>query len=271
MMNDIVDVDLSVSDALTYFARIANDETAPQERREFAGKAGDWVIEASEKLGGYVNKEARARRNRERYALAKGAVHSKSPSPVFLIKRHSVEYDKLLESVKEEMNETAKLAAEVKSLYDKEDGLMMELAGIEFISDEAGGAIGDRHHVAQVLRHIGTINYALMNGAQIAFGADVSRHMANGYAEAAFVNSAKDYATMLNEATMASAATFAATAEVLAGGKRVTKKEFSELREKYGRDLSAKIGSVVSQMEEALMKNASTPEEQSEYKGPMFA
>ncbi len=270
MMNDIVDVDLSVSDALTYFARIANNWTAPHERREFAGKAGDWVIDASEKLGGYVNKEARARRNRERSELAKDAVRSKRPSLAVFTGRHGVEYGRLLESIKEEMNETAKLAADVKSLYDKEDGLMMELAGIELISDKAGEEIGDKIHVVQTLRHIGTINYALMNGAQMAFGTEVSRHIANGYAEAAFVNSAKDYATMLNEATMANAATFAATTEVLAGGKRVTKKEFLDLREKYSRDLSAKIGSVINQME-TLMKNASMPGKQSEYEGDMFA
>lgn len=259
----------AVSDALTYFAVIANNGTAPPKRSEFARKAGDWVIEASEKLSGYVSAEKRDQRNRERYELAKAAVHSKKPSPGFFSRGHSVEYDKLLENIKEELNEPAKLAADVNSLYKKEDVLMMELAEMELISDEAGGAIGDPQHVMQVLRRIGTVNYTLMNGAQLAFVNEVSRHTMNGYADETFAKSVTDSAKKFNEASMASMTAFTATAEVLAGGKKVTKREFLELREKYGGELSAKISSVVDQME-TLMNKSSMPGGQSEYEGNMF-
>lgn len=259
----------AVSDALTYFAVIAN-ETKDPKRSEFARKAGDWVIEASEKLSSYVNTEKHAQCNRERYELAKAAIHSKNPSPGLFSRRHSVEYDKLLENIKEELNEPAKLAADVNSLYEKQDDLMMELAGIELISDEAGEAIGDQQHVMQVLRHISTVNYTLINGAQLAFVNEVSRHTMEGYADEAFAKSAMDYANRFNEASMASVAAFSATTEVLASGKRVTKKEFLDIREKYGSELRDKIGSVVSQIE-TLMKNPSmVPGEQPEYEGNMF-
>lgn len=272
--NNIDQIEQAVSDALTYFAVIANNGkgNAPSERSsEFARRAGDWVIEASEKLSGYVNTEKHARRNRERYELARAAVHSKRPSPGLFSRRHSVEYDKLLENIKEELNEPAKLTADVKSLYEKQDDLMMELAEMELISDnETGGEeIGNKTHVAQTIRHISTVNYTLMNGAQMAFVKGVSRQIANGYSDAAFITSVQSYGNELNKATMASMAAFTATAEVLANGKKVTKQEFLDIREKYSREFNAKISSVVNQIE-ASIKNANLPEKQSEYEGNMF-
>lgn len=271
--NNIDQMEQAVSDALTYFAVIANNGNGnvPVERSEFARHAGDWVIEASEKLSSYVNTEKHARRNRERYELAKAAVHSKRSQSGFFSRRHSVEYDKLLENIKEELNEPAKLTADVKSLYEKQDDLMMELAEMELISDDkAGEEIDNKTHVAQSLRHISTVNYTLMNGAQMAFVKGVSRQMANGYADATFAKSVQDYGKQLNEATMAGMAAFTATAEVLANGKKVTKKEFLDIREKYSQEFNAKISSVVNQIE-ASIKNANMVDvEKQGYDGPMF-
>lgn len=270
----------AASAILTYFAVTANTEPS-KERRAFARNAGSAIADAVGALG--ANKIILKNANVDetttleaRYDLAKEALHSSQSGLRDLIKGatkfgesdYRGGWTKLKETLKEQMDETLKLAGDVDSFYSKQNGLILELAEKEMVGNP--GEKMDRTYVGLALNYLGAANIAVAAPAQMLFGNELSK-FSYTYAltEPSFSKKVEGAITGLNTRNMEYGARFGAATDVLAEGKKVTKDEFADRVDEYKQKLGTKMDSARKQMETAL-KNPQSVFGGQTYEGSMF-
>lgn len=268
----------AASEILTYFAVVANTEPS-KERRAFARNAGSAIADAVGALG--ANKIILKNANVDettleaKYDLAKEALHSQNGLNDLI--REAVKFGesdyrggwkKLKETLKEQMDETLKLAGDVDSFYSKQNELVLELAEKEMVGNP--GEKMDRTYVGLALNYLGAANIAVAGPAQMLFGNELSK-FSYTYAltEPSFSKKVEGAITGLNTRNMEYGARFGAATDVLAEGKKVTKDEFADRVDEYKQKLGTRMDSARKQMETAL-KNPQSVFGGQTYEGSMF-
>ncbi len=264
----------AASGALSYFAVVANTEQSVA-RREFSRKAGNWIADAVEKIGGNKivtdNTDATVRKNvlESQYELANKALQDQT---LLAEIDYRGGWNKLKETLKGQMDETSRLAGDLDSVYSKQNDLLLELAENELIGPARGEVEEiDKKYVGLALSYIGTANAKVAQPAQIVWGNEISGHgPVYDRMEPDFTKAAGAHVKKLNDVLMKNAAIYSAITDMLVAGKKVTKEEFMNKLNEHESDMSAKISSAIKQMEESL-KNPQVAAAMPEYKGQEFA